>query len=71
MDYSDSVFEVVETLVERTHPTKEEPVLLILVRHSTHKNLENILFGREAYVKPPSSHYAQIATFGQSCNAAF
>ena len=36
--------------VERTRPTKEEPVLLILDGHASHKDLDVILFARQHHV---------------------
>lgn len=36
-----------EAFVERVHPTKEDPVLLILDDHCSHKDLQVILFARE------------------------
>ena len=35
--------------VERVNPTKESPVLLILDGHSSHKNLELILYARDIF----------------------
>ncbi|PNF34376.1 hypothetical protein B7P43_G14947, partial [Cryptotermes secundus] len=39
-----------DLFVERTRPSKEEPVLLILDGHSSHKDLEVILFARKHHV---------------------
>lgn len=39
-----------EAFVKHVHPTKESPVLLILDGHSTHKDLQVILFAKENYV---------------------
>lgn len=39
-----------ELFVETTRPTKEKPVLLILDGHSSHKDLEVILYARNNYV---------------------
>lgn len=39
-----------ELFVERTRPTKEEPVLLILDGHSSHKDLNVILFAKTHHV---------------------